>query len=370
MSQTTAQLISGTSAQSPTFGATTVTSPNGGQLAGTRNRIINGDMRIDQRNAGAAVTITAGNIYTVDRWYAFGSVSSKFTVQRSTTAPSGFSHSALITSTSAYTVGASEEFDFAQYVEGFNAVDLGFGTASAKSITVSFWVRSSLTGTFGGAVTNYNSTRSYPFSYTISAANTFEYKTIVIAGDTSGTWNTDNTIGLNLSFSLGAGSTKSGTAGAWTAANYPSATGATSVVATSSATFYITGVQLEPGTVATPFERRSYGQELSLCQRYFQQIGGVSGVPWALGTLSGYTGSVAAVFFGTLMRTSPTLNVVGTGFNATDNSLGPVTATVSLNTASNYVGLLEYSHSTLTNNAARRLLTTNTTSFLQFSAEL
>ena len=350
-----------------------LSSLNGGPIAGSRNRIINGDMRIDQRNAGASVAITTAGNYTVDRWSGNATQNSKCTVQQnsgSVNPPSGFTNYLGAVSSSAYSVVSSDIFWLAQALEGLNVADLGWGAAGAQSVTLSFWVRSSLTGTFGGALRNSAGTRSYPFAYTISAGNTWEQKSIVITGDTSGTWLSTNGIGINLNFGLGVGSTYSGTAGTWAAANYVSATGATSVVGTNGATFYITGVQLEPGSVATPFERRSYGAELALCQRYYQQNGGVSGVPWALAVISGGGGSTAAVVFGTLMRTSPTLNVVGTGFDAADNSLGPVTATVSLNTASNYVCYLTYTHSSLTNNAARRLTTTNTTSFLQFSAEL
>jgi hypothetical protein len=137
-------------------------------------------------------------------------------------------------------------------------------------------VRSSLTGTFGGSLRNSGLTRSYPFTYTISSADTWEQKSITITGETTGTWLTTNGFGLQLVFSLGMGSTFSGTAGSWASANYASATGATSVVGTNGATFYITGVQLEVGSVATPFERRPYGTELALCQRYFQLIEGFS----------------------------------------------------------------------------------------------
>jgi hypothetical protein len=260
---TTAMTIN--TGQAVTF-AQTANLPN---TFGFKNRIINGDMRIDQRNAGASVTPT-GNTYTLDRWFAGLNVSSKFSVQRSTTAPTGFINSVLITSTSAYSVLSADRFAFSQFIEGFNTADLAWGTASAKTVTLSFWVRSSLTGTFGGALQNNASDRSYPFTFTINAANTFEYKTVTIAGDTTGTWLTDNQIGIGVRFSLGTGTTYSGTAGAWAAADYRSATGAVSLVGTNGATFYITGVQLEAGSTATSFDYRDYGRELAMCQRYFE----------------------------------------------------------------------------------------------------
>jgi hypothetical protein len=250
------------------------------QVAGTsgsigfRNRIINGDMRIDQRNAGASVTPTSSNTYTLDRWNTILTQASKFSVQQnagSVTPPSGFSKYLGITSLSAYSVLSEDAFSVIQYIEGFNTADLGWGAAGAQTATLSFWVRSSLTGTFGGTLRNGGGTRSYPFTYTISAANTWEQKTVTVAGDTTGTWATDNTAGIGVQFSLGAGSTYTATAGAWAGGLYISATGATSVVGTNGATFYITGVQLEVGTVATPFERRQYGQELALCQRYYEK---------------------------------------------------------------------------------------------------
>ena len=244
-----------------------VTTVNDGPISGTRNRIINGDFRIDQRNAGVSVTPTTGQ-YTLDRWYSAMPVTSKYSVIRSGTAPTGFTSSFLATSLSAYTVGASETFNVQQVIEGYNVADLAWGTSSAQTVTISFWVRSSLTGTFGGSIQNATSNRSYPFSYSINSSNTFEYKTLTIPGDTTGTWPTDNTGSITLIFSLGTGSTLSGTAGSWSGNGYRSVTGATSVVGTNGATFYLTGVQLEAGTTATAFERRSYGQELALCQRY------------------------------------------------------------------------------------------------------
>ena len=297
---------------------------NGGPLAGTRNRIINGDMRIDQRNAGASVT-PADGAYTLDRWRAGASQSSKFSVQRSATAPAGFTNSLLVTSLSAYSVTTNDNFEVFQYIEGFNVADLAWGTANAQSVTVSFWVRSSLTGTFGGTVNNSAFNRSYPFSYTISAANTFEYKTITIAGDTSGTWLTDNSTGLVLCIGLGAGAGRSGTAGAWSGSTFYNATGATSVVGTNGATFYITGVQLEAGTVATPFERRSYGQELALCQRYYEKSFDIDTAPangsntTSVATLAGVfgacalNGGVASAFipFKVQKRAAPTITAFG-----------------------------------------------------------
>ena len=237
-----------------------------------RNRIINGDMRIDQRNDGGSVTPTLGQ-FMVDRWRAAVSQTSKLSAQQnagSVTPPAGFINYLGITSLSAYSVGTSDFFDIRQPIEGLNIADLAWGTANASTVTLSFWVRSSLTGTFGGALKNKDGTRSYPFSYTVSSANTWEQKSITITGDTTGNWLTNNAISIQVQFGLGAGSTYSGTAGSWASANYVSATGATSVVGTSGATFYITGVQLEEGTVATPFEHRPYGTELALCQRYYE----------------------------------------------------------------------------------------------------
>jgi hypothetical protein len=228
-------------------------------------------MVIDQRNAGASVTPSSSGTYTLDRWVTYLSQASKFSVQQNTasvTPPVGYTKYLGATSSSAYTVLTGDYFVIAHPIEGQNVADLAWGTANAATVTLSFWVHSSLTGTFGGALSN-TSTRSYPFTYTISTANTWEYKTITIAGDTTGTWLTTNATGISVYFSLGAGATFSSTAGAWAAGNYVSATGATSVVGTNGATFYITGVQLEVGSTATSFDYRPYGTELALCQRYF-----------------------------------------------------------------------------------------------------
>ena len=247
---------------------------------GFRNRIINGDMRIDQRNAGASVTPTDGQ-FTVDRFAAGVTAASKLTMQQNAgavTPPAGFTNYLGVTSTSAYSVTSSDYFGVTQNIEGLNTADLAWGTASAATVTLSFWVRSSLTGTFSGSLRNSAGNRSYVFSYTINSANTWEQKTVTIVGDTSGTWLTTNGIGIRVWFSVGTGSTLSGTAGSWSGSNLVAATGSVSVVGTNGATFYITGVQLEAGSVATPFERRDYGRELIMCQRYFQLVeSGVQG---------------------------------------------------------------------------------------------
>ena len=241
---------------------------------GLKNRLINGSMSISQGAAGStitpAVTSAYATNYPVDRFQVIVGAASKLTTAQSSVAATGFNFSTLITSSSAYTVGSSEVFVIRQNIEGFNTADLGWGAAGAAAVTLSFWVRSSLTGTFGGSLQNSASNRSYPFTYSIAAANTWELKSVTIAGDTTGTWiGATNGIGLRVNFGLGVGSTYSGTAGAWAGSDYDSATGATSVVGTSGATFYLTGVQLEKGSTATSFDYLDYGRSLMQCQRYY-----------------------------------------------------------------------------------------------------
>jgi hypothetical protein len=291
------------------------------QYTGMKSRIINGAMVIDQRNAGASVTPTAA-AFTLDRWQASLGAASKFSVQQTPSATetgyavrvaSGFTSYLACTSLSAYTAGASEQFVIRQPIEGLNISDLAWGTASAKTITISALVYSSLTGTFGGSLYNNAGDRSYPFTYSIPVANTWTTISVTIAGDTSGTWLTTNSVGIYVGFAIGAGATVSGTAGAWSSTLYRSATGAVSVVGTNGATFYITGVQLEKGSTATSFDYRPYGTELALCQRYYQQIGGVNN---AFPLVGGYTGISIDLRFPLLlpvvMRTSPTATVSGT----------------------------------------------------------
>ena len=280
-----------------------------------RNKIINGAMVIDQRNAGASVTPTSGD-YTLDRWVYQATQASKFSIQQnkgSITAPTGFTNYLGASVSSAVTNGAGDFFNLSQSIEGFNTADLNWGTANAKTVTLSFWVYSSLTGTFGGSLQNSAYNRSYPFSYSISSASTWTQISITIAGDTSGTWiGATNGAGVRLNFSLGTGTTYSGTAGAWAGTNYVGTTGAVSVVGTSGATFYITGVQLEAGTTASPFEYRQYGTELALCMRYYINANYAT-TGSTLGMTCNITNAVNYHFsFSYLvpMRTSPTLTWV------------------------------------------------------------
>jgi hypothetical protein len=302
-----------------------------GVSQGFKNRIINGAMVIDQRNAGASITPTNGQ-FSVDRFQQLASQSSKYTAQQSTTAPTGFTNSLLITSSSAYSVTSSDYFAVRHIIEGYNVADLDWGTANAKTVTLSFWVRSSLTGTFGGALTNDDNTRSYPYTYTISAANTWEYKSVTIAGDTTGTWLKNSSRGIQVRFGFGVGSTQSGTAGAWAGADYISATGATSVVGTNGATFYITGVQLEVGSTATSFDYRPYTTELQLCQRYYQTYPGIGNGNRAIWSGFGATANYSYWIFKTTMRTSPT--IAGTTLGTVDPSAPDAVGAYS--TGSNY----------------------------------
>jgi len=274
-----------------------------------RNRIINGDMRIAQRGTAALTVNSTSGFYAVDRFQARGQSSDGvFTVQQVSDSPAGFEYSLKATVTTVDSSLTSGQFYYIRYMcEGYDVADLDWGTADAKTVTLSFWVKSSLTGTFGGVIPNVDLDRSYPFTYTISAANTWEYKTITIPGDTTGTWNKTNSIGLRVIYALGAGSDISGTAGVWAAANYQGgATGQTQVISTLNATWQVTGVQLEVGSVATPFERRPFRAELALCQRYFQKSTAVVGYANGSATIQ------AMATFLVEMRATPTLTNTGT----------------------------------------------------------
>jgi len=344
-----------------------------GGMSSFKNRIINGDMRIDQRNAGASVTGNDG-VYTLDRTFVIGTQSSKFTVQQnagSVTPPNGFRNYLGVTSSSAYSLLSSDYFTLCQRIEGFNTADMMFGTATAATFTLSFWVRSSLTGTFGGLLANHPADRCYLYSYTINAANTWEKKTITVAGDTTGTWATNNTRGLQVMFCLGAGSSYVGATGSWSSTYALGPTGQTNVLGTSGATFYITGVQLEKGATATSFDYRPYGTEVFLCQRYFAKINASTTYTGFGSGLFASTGS-AQIFlkYPTTMRSAPTISQSNCALNTTDaaftvtslsgTNAGTDTALQSFSIAS---GGTQYRAVVLTAN-------NNTAAYVDFSSEL
>jgi hypothetical protein len=296
-----------------------------------KNRIINGDMGIDQRNAGASVAITGADTFQLDRWTAAiqGSGTGRFSVQQSTTAPAGFKNSLAITVTTAdASPSANFGYHFNQPIEGNNVSDLGFGAANAQTVTLSFWVRSSVTGTLPITLANAASTRVYGATYVVNAANTWEQKSITIPGDTSGTWLTDNGLGLRVLFGLGGGSSRTVSAGWQTVGGtfQTNVTGCTSIIGTSGATFFVTGVQVEKGTVATSFDYLPYSTELQLCQRYFQNCA------TQYEYVVGLTGSVSApaILLPVTMRTTPTVTVLTTsasgntqnGYTRLSNSAG------------------------------------------------
>ena len=352
--------------------------PTADSLQGFRNRIINGDMRIDQRNAGASVSFTSSYAYYLDRFGGRLQSSTGSTIAQSSTAPTGFNKSLLVTIGTGASATSGQINAVYQVIEGYNVADMSFGTANAKTFTLSFYVRSSLTGTFGGSFENNANNRSYPFTYTISSANTWEQKTVTVFGDTTGTWETTNNPGLTVWFDLGMGSTYLGTAGAWAGADYRGATGSTSVVTTSGATWYITGVQLEVGSVATPFERRDYGRELMLCQRYYyKQKATNAGSYFGAGLAFSTTRAIIITQFGVQMRTAPTaleqsgtasdyrvLNSSGSGVAC---SIAPIFGATSNDSASTE---LTVSSGLTAGNATMGVANTSFNGFLAWSAEL
>ena len=309
-----------------------------------RNRVINGAMEIAQRGTAA---VTTGGTFPVDRWQVVQTTSGKCSVQQNANAitpPVGFTNYLGVVSLSAYSLTASDYYQVRQKLEGFNVADFDWGTANARPITVSFWVYSSLTGNFGLVVSwgsSSSNERTYPILYSITSANTWEYKTITISGDTTmpaGGFETGNGSGIQLRFSLGGGATNAGTSGAWATANYQTVTGDTSVVSTNGATFYITGVQLETGSVATSFERRQYGQELALCQRYYYRRNYDQTTVDVVAVFSAYSSGGAwgkIIDFPVEMRATPTASLSSIGHFRPTNTSG---SSLSAFTAGNLAG--------------------------------
>ena len=317
----TGDLILNRDAQVP-LGAATLEQVNA-RGAGD-NRIINGDMRIDQRNNGASGTAGGPGTFPVDRWKYFCTTTARGSWGRNLNAiagPSGFPYYLGFQSSSAYTSAAGDNIQINQPLEADMISDFAWGTPSAQSVTLSFWTYSSLTGTFGGSLVNYAGTRSYPFTFSLPAASTWTKIVIAIPGDTAGTWVSSGNAGsLALTFDLGCGSTFRGSASVWASANYFGATGAVSIVGTNGATFYVTGVKLEIGSVATPFNRQSLAKSLADCQRYYQ-----TGNTMCLGWCGGAGAQVGGGDFAypVVMRAAPTLTP---NWTTTNNGTGTLSA--------------------------------------------
>ena len=284
--------------------------------AGRKNIVINGDMRINQRYASAAHSIPAENTHVLDRWAGWSNISGKFEIQRVADAPSGegLVYSAKCTSSANTTAGNSDWYGFSQRIEGYNVAQGLLGTSKAKTFTLSFWVKSSLTGSWYGAIRTKGSSpdRSYPFEYTINTANTWEKKTLTFPGAVDGTWGSGTSEGMCLWWDLGTGSTFHGDGYEWHSAN-KTGIKASPFIAVSGATWYITGVQLELGTVATPFEHRSYAEELALCQRYYwKPFPGSNSTTYdqvmiAMKVADTDGGRAASTFFPVMMRAAPSV---------------------------------------------------------------
>jgi hypothetical protein len=312
-----------------------------GNASNFKNRMINGGCVINQY----ATTYTVNNTeqFPVDRIPVRCNVSGiSATTQQSSTAPSNFKNSIVINVTTGATPSGADRGYMMQKIEGYNVADFMLGTATAVTFTFSFWVRSSLTGTFSGAFQNENQNRSYVFTYTINAANTWEQKTITVAGDTTGTWATGNTGGLFVLLNLGNGPTLlSSTTNSWIAGDYRGATSSTAIFANSGATFYTTGWQLEVGSLATGFEFRSVGTELALCQRYCLGFGGGTsgGTSCLMGLAFSSNQSVSVLQFPVQMRGYPSLTVA-TPSNFYTNNIGANTnsSTLTANTSSATTG--------------------------------
>jgi len=339
---------------------------------GRRNLIINGAMQVAQRGGSATTVSSSTETFSVDRFFGRGVGSAGvFTVEQSTTSPEGFSNSSKVTVTTAdSSIGATNAYQFTQRIEGQNSYWLDWGNSSAKTATLSFYVRSSLTGTFGGCIRNSAFNRFHPFSYTISSADTWERKTVVVSGDTTGTWLTTNGIGVEVAFSLGAGSSRLNTAGSWTASTSEGASGQVNLISTNSSTWYITGIQLELGETATPFEHEDYGTTLGKCQRYLK-LGGAG----VYGIYNSASNIEISIPFSPDMRAAPTLSMAKTTVtisNKTNSTTADATSVSATNISASPSGAFfaQIGNCNVTSASSGHIAQFRTDEFLQLDAEL
>ena len=274
-----------------------------------RNMVINGNFSVFQRGT-SATTVSGNDIFAADRFKGWANGGGTFTVEQSTDVPNNeFEFSAKLTNTATdSSVAAGDNYRWATDLEGYTVSRLAYGHSDAKAVTLSFWVKSSLTGTYCGALYSVTASRHYIYEYTISSANTWEKKTITVSsGDTTGSWNRTNGNGLRVYWGFGSGTTYQGTAGAWTAGEKWETSSQAAWIGSASATFYITGVQLEVGETATPFEHEDYGTTLKKCKRYYQVYDNIQGM-----TLHCYNTSHAYTsiqYPDGIMRATPTATV-------------------------------------------------------------
>jgi len=349
------------------------TSFNAQNTFGFKNRIINGAMVIDQRYSGASQS-PAPSGYSADRWALFKSGTGTWSYQLSSNAPAGFSSSMLLTVTATETPSSGDYFIIQQPIEGFNTYDLSWGTANAKTITLSAWVYSSVTGTFSGALRNSATTLSYAFSYSIPTANTWTQISVTILGPTTATWvGATNGVGIYIDFCLSGGSSQLTSAGSWTSGSYIGATGQTPWISTSSATFYLTGVQFEVGSQATSFDFRDYGRELILCQRYYAKLSSTYSnyAPFGAGTVVSTTEADVFVKYPVTMRGAATTTISGGKINAGINSNTVIGITTAYpGTDSVYVVINATASGMSAGQGALLCANGNSSDFLAFSAEL
>jgi hypothetical protein len=300
-----------------------------------KNRIINGDMRIDQRNAGSPVT-SSGTAFSCDRWRAYSSGTGTFTATQSTSTPNNyFKNSIGVVVT---TTGTPSEAGFQQVIEGYNIADFGFGTSTAKSLTASFWVRSSVTGIYSFSLRQGSGAKSFVSPFNIATANTWQKIVVNIPGETTGTYNTTNGAGLIFEVCLGSNGLVTSTTDAWVSTNSVATPSQTNLLATAGATFYLTGATLEIGDTATSFDFRPYASELAMCQRYFQSY---KGTPIMGGPLTANANRVGLPHFPVQMRISPIwtfYNMYGTSGYLTEFSSQISVAVASYSSSSSLGG--------------------------------
>lgn len=335
-----------------------------------KNRLINGAMVLDQRNNGASIVVDNGSYWPVDRWTVEDGSSGAYTAQQVSDAPAGFVNSLKVTATTATgSVGAGQYYVITQFIEGYNTADLNWGSANAQSVMVSFWVKASTTGQYSCTLYNSGASRINPQPFTISSANTWEYKTVKFTGDTTGTWLTTNGRGIVLNFYMVLGSNYLGAAG-WNGSSIYGVTGQSNAFATIGNTFQVTGCQFEAGVSATTFDYRAYTIEEQLCLRYFYKaVPTVGNGPYGFGyCVAGNYGQVN-IQFPVRMRTNPTLSYTGS-FLAQTYNLNQTPTSLNLQTASTICASVQYNGASGGTAGFGVKLLDNSGSSISFDAEL